>query len=299
MVPVFTALILFSFIMHIEYSIVDASFFSRNPPLSKRLTSTRIVPDRPSQPYCPPPARATAAKFSSSLSTLATALRCLACGLQGWKGQWRCATFCASSQGFCYNLGCFPEVHYVGRHGGQCLRNAKVMVKELEYVEKVVGEFGKDNRAGIEGTLHRISAIRSKNGHIVGLIWEERFVCWKAWGWQNYCYERHCSSLCLDELHKRVVIVDTSNEIGSDGNVPHAAIGNARRMQVPEPSMQHRVMIEAVENHMPEEFELVASSSHSPDIAPHHLVGCKLKTALVYLVAKPVCFFLSVKMPSQ
>lgn len=48
------------------------------------------------------------------------------------------------------------------------------------------------------------------------------------------------------------VIVDTSNEIAGDGNIPHAAIGGARRMQVPEPSMQHKVMIEAVENHMPE-----------------------------------------------
>ena len=55
-----------------------------------------------------------------------------------------------------------------------------------------------------------------------------------------------------DELGKRVVVVDTSNEIAGDGDVPHPGIGRARRMQVARPAEQHRVMIEAVENHMPE-----------------------------------------------
>jgi nucleoside-triphosphatase THEP1 len=51
---------------------------------------------------------------------------------------------------------------------------------------------------------------------------------------------------------KRVIVVDTSNEIGGDGDVPHPAVGRARRMQVPKPALQHEVMIEAVENHNPE-----------------------------------------------
>ncbi|KAL2325207.1 hypothetical protein Fmac_024265 [Flemingia macrophylla] len=169
------------------------------------------------------------------------------------------------------DLGRFPEARYVGRLGSQCLRNTEVTVKELEYAEQAVGEFGKDNRAGIEGTLHRISAIRSRNGHIVGLTCR---VGRAVTGQVEMVYDllqygksvlfvgrpgvgkttvmREIARVLSDELHKRVVIVDTSNEIGGDGNVPHAAIGNARRMQVPEPSMQHRVMIEAVENHMPE-----------------------------------------------
>ena len=63
---------------------------------------------------------------------------------------------------------------------------------------------------------------------------------------------REMARVLSDELRKRVVIIDTSNEIGGDGDVAHPAIGGARRMQVADPSMQHRVMIEAVENHMPE-----------------------------------------------
>ena len=54
---------------------------------------------------------------------------------------------------------------------------------------------------------------------------------------------REMARVLSDELHKRVVIVDTSNEIGGDGDVPHPAIGGARRMQVPDPSQQHKVMV--------------------------------------------------------
>ncbi|XP_059449024.1 uncharacterized protein ycf45 isoform X2 [Corylus avellana] len=147
----------------------------------------------------------------------------------------------------------------------------EVSVKELEYAQNAVGEFGGDNRAGIEGTLHRISAIRSRNGMIVGLTCR---VGRAVSGHVDMVYDllqygksilfvgrpgvgkttvmREIARILSDEFHKRVVIVDTSNEIGGDGNVPHSAIGGARRMQVPEPSMQHRIMIEAVENHMPE-----------------------------------------------
>ncbi|XP_027934035.1 uncharacterized protein ycf45 [Vigna unguiculata] len=169
------------------------------------------------------------------------------------------------------DLGRLPEARYLGEHGGHSLRNTEVTVKELEYAEQAIGEFGKDNRAGIEGTLHRISAIRSRNGHIVGLTCR---VGRAITGQIDMVYDllqygksilfvgrpgvgkttvmREIARVLSEELHKRVVVVDTSNEIGGDGNIPHAAIGGARRMQVREPSMQHRVMIEAVENHMPE-----------------------------------------------
>ncbi|KAJ1379484.1 P-loop containing nucleoside triphosphate hydrolase [Sesbania bispinosa] len=169
------------------------------------------------------------------------------------------------------DLGRFPEARYLGKDGSQCLRNTEVTVKELEYAQQAVGEFGRDNRAGIEGTLHRISAIRSRNGGIVGLTCR---VGRAVSGHIDMVYDllqygrsilfvgrpgvgkttvmREIARVLSDEFHKRVVIVDTSNEIGGDGNIPHAAIGGARRLQVPEPSMQHSIMIEAVENHTPE-----------------------------------------------
>ncbi|KAL6315263.1 hypothetical protein AAG906_000344 [Vitis piasezkii] len=144
-------------------------------------------------------------------------------------------------------------------------------MEELEYAQNAVGEFGGDNRAGIEGTLHRISAIRSRNGVIVGLTcrvgravsghvdmirdllpFGESILFVGRPGVGKTTVMREIARVLSDELNRRVVIVDTSNEIGGDGDIPHAAIGGARRMQVPEPSMQHRIMIEAVENHMPE-----------------------------------------------
>ncbi|XP_048334894.2 uncharacterized protein ycf45 isoform X2 [Ziziphus jujuba] len=147
----------------------------------------------------------------------------------------------------------------------------EVSEKELEYAQNAVGDFGEDNRAGIEGTLHRISAIRNREGSIVGLTCR---VGRAINGYIDMVYDllqygksilfvgrpgvgkttviREIACVLSDEFHKRVVIIDTSNEIGGDGNIPHAAIGGARRMQVPELSLQHRVMIEAVENHTPE-----------------------------------------------
>ncbi|KAI9201353.1 hypothetical protein LWI28_022054 [Acer negundo] len=169
------------------------------------------------------------------------------------------------------DLGRLPEARYQGEFGGKYLRSTEVSIEELEYAQNAVGEFGGDNRAGIEGTLHRISAIRSRKGSIVGLTCR---VGRAVSGHVDMVYDllqfgqsilfvgrpgvgkttvmREIARVLSDEFHKRVVIVDTSNEIGGDGDIPHAAIGNSRRMQVPEPSLQHKVMIEAVENHMPE-----------------------------------------------
>ncbi|XP_070055854.1 uncharacterized protein ycf45 isoform X3 [Nicotiana tomentosiformis] len=168
------------------------------------------------------------------------------------------------------DLGCLPQAHYTDDSGRRYLRNTEVSMEEIQCVLKSIGQFGGDNRAGIEGTLHRISAIRNRKGEVIGLTcrvgrargridmvrdlldFGESILFVGRPGVGKTTVVREISRVLSDELHKRVVIVDTSNEIGGDGDIPHPAIGGARRLQVPDPSMQHQVMIEAVENHMPE-----------------------------------------------
>lgn len=169
------------------------------------------------------------------------------------------------------DLGRRPEARFLGEEGGMFLRNEEITREDLDAAQDAVGEFGGDNRAGIEGTLHRISAIRSRKGIIVGLTcrvgravtghvdmvrdllpYGESILFLGRPGVGKTTVMREIARVLADELDKRVVIVDTSNEIGGDGDIPHSAIGSARRMQVPEPSLQHMVMVEAVENHMPE-----------------------------------------------
>jgi len=134
-----------------------------------------------------------------------------------------------------------------------------------------VGAFGKDNRAGIERTLHRISAIRNRQGEVIGLTCRvgravfgtvdivrdvieqgKSILLLGRPGVGKTTLLREAARVLADEFKKRVVIVDTSNEIAGDGDIPHPGIGGARRMQVAVPDLQHAVMIEAVENHMPE-----------------------------------------------
>jgi len=143
--------------------------------------------------------------------------------------------------------------------------------EDLAFVAQRIGRFGDDNRAGIERTLHRISAIRNRAGEIVGLTCRvgrsvygtigiiqdlvesgESILLLGRPGVGKTTMLREVARVLADHLLKRVVIVDTSNEIAGDGDIPHPSIGRARRMQVPTPSQQHAVMIEAVENHMPE-----------------------------------------------
>ncbi|CAN8314085.1 unnamed protein product [Cochlearia groenlandica] len=169
------------------------------------------------------------------------------------------------------DLGRPPEARYLGESGGQYLRNMEVSMEELEDAQELVGEFGADNRAGIEGTLHRISAIRNRKGFVVGLTcrvgravsgnidmlydllhYGKSILFVGRPGVGKTTVLREIARVLSDEFQKRVVIIDTSNEIGGDGDIPHSAIGGARRMQVPKPSLQHKVMIEAVENHMPQ-----------------------------------------------
>ena len=151
------------------------------------------------------------------------------------------------------------------------LTDHDVTREDLAYVSERIGSFGDDNRAGIERTLHRISAIRNRRGEIVGLtsrigravygtiaIIEDLIEAGESVlllgrpGVGKTTMLRETARVLADAMRKRVVIVDTSNEIAGDGDIPHPAIGRARRMQVPTPTMQHAIMIEAVENHMPE-----------------------------------------------
>ncbi len=167
------------------------------------------------------------------------------------------------------DLGRCPEAHFLGH--SEYLSNNPVTRRQLNYSICRVGNFSGDNRAGIEQTLHRISAIRNRDGKIIGLTCRLGRAVYGTVDPLRDLVERGQSMLILgrpgvgkttalrefarilaDDFNKRVVIVDTSNEIAGDGDIPHPAIGRARRMQVARPELQHQVMIEAVENHMPE-----------------------------------------------
>lgn len=167
------------------------------------------------------------------------------------------------------DLGRRPEARFP--HQAEYLSEVPVTQAQIDDCIHRVGIFGGDNRAGIEQTLHRISAIRNRNGKIIGLTCRVGRAVFGTIGMIRDLVETGKSILMLgrpgvgkttalreiarvlaDELNKRVVIIDTSNEIAGDGDIAHPAIGRARRMQVAHPELQHQVMIEAVENHMPE-----------------------------------------------
>lgn len=167
------------------------------------------------------------------------------------------------------DLGRLPEARFSDRV--TYIRDEPVTKDEIQHCIERVGMFSTDNRAGIERTLHRISAIRNRTGDIIGLTCRigraifgtivmirdlvetgHSILLLGRPGVGKTTALREIARVLADDLEKRVVIIDTSNEIAGDGDVPHPAIGRARRMQVARPELQHQVMIEAVENHMPE-----------------------------------------------
>ncbi len=167
------------------------------------------------------------------------------------------------------DLGRTPEARFPERE--VILNDKEVEEADIDYVVARIGTFGEDNRAGIERTLHRISAIRNRRGRIVGLTCRvgravfgtirviedlvqsgQSVLLLGRPGVGKTTMLREVARVLADDAKKRVIIVDTSNEIAGDGDIPHPAIGHARRMQVATPTLQHAVMIEAVENHMPE-----------------------------------------------
>ncbi|HEX2140707.1 MAG TPA: R3H domain-containing nucleic acid-binding protein [Candidatus Limnocylindria bacterium] len=167
------------------------------------------------------------------------------------------------------DLGRRPEARFT--HGEEVLLDREINEADIAHVIDHIGAFGDDNRAGIERTLHRISAIRNRAGKVVGLTCRigravfgtidiirdiaesgQSILILGRPGVGKTTMLREVARVLADDLGKRVIVVDTSNEIAGDGDIPHPGIGDARRMQVRTPTDQHGVMIEAVENHMPE-----------------------------------------------
>ena len=167
------------------------------------------------------------------------------------------------------DLGRRPEARFV--YGSEYLSQKILSWQDLDYVIKRVSKFSNENRAGIDRTLHRISCIRNRQFLINGLTCrvgraifgtisvirdllesEKSVLILGKPGTGKTTIIREIARVLSDEMEKRVIIIDTSNEIAGDSDIPHSGIGRARRMQVPQTELQHQVMIEAVENHMPQ-----------------------------------------------
>ncbi|MER2599994.1 MAG: R3H domain-containing nucleic acid-binding protein [Caldilineales bacterium] len=207
------------------------------------------------------------------------------------------------------DLGRRPEARFTD--GEEILREQEISQQDLDDLVARLSEFTSDNRAGIERTLHRISCIRNRQGRIVGLTLRVGRAIFGVIDILQDIIESGKSILLLGQpgvgkttllreaarvlgQQKRVVIVDTSNEIGGDGDIPHPAIGRARRMQVAQPALQHEVMIEAVENHMPQAIvideigrELEAAAARTIAERGVQLIGTAHGNALENLLVNP------------
>lgn len=167
------------------------------------------------------------------------------------------------------DLGRRPEARFVS--GPEYLSQKIISWQDLDYMTKRVSKFSNENRAGIERTLHRISCIRNRQFLINGLTCrvgravfgtisvvrdllesKKSILILGKPGVGKTTIIREIARVLADEMEKRVIIIDTSNEIAGDSDIPHSGIGRARRMQVAKTELQHQVMIEAVENHMPQ-----------------------------------------------
>jgi stage III sporulation protein SpoIIIAA len=209
------------------------------------------------------------------------------------------------------DLGREPEARFPGEV--LSLSDQPVTPEDLEHIVTRVGAFSDDNRAGIERTLHRISAMRNRQGRIVGLTCR---IGRSVYGTVDIIRDivetgksilflgrpgigkttklREVARVLADEFSKRVVVVDTSNEIAGDGDIPHPGIGRARRMQVRRPELQHAVMIEAVENHMPEVIVIDEIGTEAEALAARtiaergvQLIGTAHGTSLDNLMQNP------------
>ena len=209
------------------------------------------------------------------------------------------------------DLGRKPQARFTT--GEQDLLDREITEADIAHVIDHIGVFGDDNRAGIERTLHRISAIRNRAGKVVGLTCRigravfgtidiirditeagQSLLILGRPGVGKTTMLREVARVLADDLGKRVIVVDTSNEIAGDGDIPHPGIGEARRMQVRTPTEQHSVMIEAVENHMPEVIvideigtELEASAARTIAERGVQLVGTAHGNTLDNLMLNP------------
>ena len=209
------------------------------------------------------------------------------------------------------DLGRPPEARF--RNEVVYLGDLSIEKADIQHCVERVGMFGADNRAGIERTLHRISAIRNRGGEIIGLTCRigravfgtivmirdlvktgQSILLLGRPGVGKTTALREIARVLADDLNKRVVIIDTSNEIAGDGDIPHPAIGRARRMQVARPELQHQVMIEAVENHMPEVIVIDEISTELEALAARtiaergvQLVGTAHGNQLANLIKNP------------
>lgn len=167
------------------------------------------------------------------------------------------------------DLGRRPEARFIT--GPEYLSQKIISWQDIDYMTKRISKFSNENRAGIERTLHRISCIRNRQFLINGLTCrvgravfgtisvvrdllesEKSILILGKPGVGKTTIIREIGRVLADEMEKRVIIIDTSNEIAGDSDIPHSGIGRARRMQVAKTELQHQVMIEAVENHMPQ-----------------------------------------------
>jgi stage III sporulation protein SpoIIIAA len=167
------------------------------------------------------------------------------------------------------DLGRRPEARFTT--GPEYLSQKIISWQDIDYMTKRISKFSNENRAGIERTLHRISCIRNRQFLINGLTcrvgravfgtisvvrdlleFEKSILILGKPGVGKTTIIREIARVLADEMEKRVIIIDTSNEIAGDSDIPHSGIGRARRMQVAQTELQHQVMIEAVENHMPQ-----------------------------------------------